>query len=197
MLLEHTHFCILEEELKSNKREQEFALGRRAACEALVGAGLRPLDIPRGENGEPIFPDGFVGSISHTQRRAGTEPRPYEELIAIAIVSNTHRSLGIDLEAKSRTVTAGSRIGTDKEFALLEDQENKELMLLSAKETLFKLLYPLCRTKFYFKDAFLAWKDDHFIAKLETDLGEEFKKGFEVEVFVKKQEEYLISYAAL
>src|ERR1700761_866695 len=47
------------------KRRREFTTGRACARVALARLGLPPAAIPRGERGDPQWPAGVVGSITH------------------------------------------------------------------------------------------------------------------------------------
>src|SRR5262245_10837885 len=80
-----------EEEFAANaveSRRREFVTARRCAREALARLGCSPIPIRSGLMGEPQWPAGFVGSITHTAgfRAAAVTPR---SLLA---------SLGIDAE---------------------------------------------------------------------------------------------------
>jgi 4'-phosphopantetheinyl transferase EntD len=71
------------------KRQLEFKAGRHAAKTALKK--LIPLfdgELLKGDYGQPIWPTGFTGSISHSQH------------LAISVVSshNRYKALGIDIE---------------------------------------------------------------------------------------------------
>src|SRR5215207_7627379 len=70
------------------RRRREFALGRRCAREALRGLGFRGASIPPGPHGEPTWPDGVVGSITHTDRFWA----------AAACYRRSYRAIGIDAE---------------------------------------------------------------------------------------------------
>src|SRR4051794_10899097 len=48
------------------KRRREFALGRACARAALKGLGHGDAVIGKSANGAPIWPDGIIGSITHT-----------------------------------------------------------------------------------------------------------------------------------
>ena len=48
-----------------DKRQREFAAGRRAGRSALAAVGALNAEIPRAEDRSPVWPDGFTGSISH------------------------------------------------------------------------------------------------------------------------------------
>jgi 4'-phosphopantetheinyl transferase EntD len=47
------------------KRRREFITGRACARGALAQLGMDPVAIPSGERGEPCWPAGIVGSITH------------------------------------------------------------------------------------------------------------------------------------
>ena len=74
-------------------RRLEFLSGRFYARKALLVLGRRPVDIPVAADRGPVWPDGIVGSITHT---LGTTSG-----WAAAAVSDvaTVRSLGIDMES--------------------------------------------------------------------------------------------------
>jgi 4'-phosphopantetheinyl transferase EntD len=47
------------------KRRREFSTARACARDALVELGEPPQAIPTGPKGEPLWPPGVVGSITH------------------------------------------------------------------------------------------------------------------------------------
>jgi enterobactin synthetase component D len=77
----------------SAKRRYQFLLGRVAANRALALLGGAPTDaVARGPRGEPVWPAGFTGSISHTGALAiGVVLRDVRVHIGIDIESITHR----------------------------------------------------------------------------------------------------------
>src|SRR5581483_11983056 len=48
-----------------DKRRREFTTARGCARAALARLGLPPAPIPRGPKGEPQWPDGVMGTITH------------------------------------------------------------------------------------------------------------------------------------
>ena len=48
------------------KRRTEFRTGRAYARAALAALGCAPAPIPVGESRQPLWPNGFLGSISHS-----------------------------------------------------------------------------------------------------------------------------------
>lgn len=69
-------------------RKREFIAGRSCARRALRRLGVGVSSIPVGSGREPVFPDGIVGSITHTRTHC-----------AVAAASRSrYRSLGLDVE---------------------------------------------------------------------------------------------------
>jgi 4'-phosphopantetheinyl transferase EntD len=70
------------------RRRFFFGLGRAAARDALAEVGIAPVAIGSGPGGEPLWPTGIVGAISHTGD------------LAIAIVGRAadYAGLGVDVE---------------------------------------------------------------------------------------------------
>lgn len=81
-------------------RLAEFSLGRFHARLALARLGVVHPSIPVSPNRAPVWPSGFVGSISHTpadpvSKRAG-------QVIAVVARSTDYAGLGVDLERYKR-----------------------------------------------------------------------------------------------
>jgi 4'-phosphopantetheinyl transferase EntD len=70
------------------RRWAAFRGGRACARAALSELGLPPVAIPRHPSGAPIWPQGFAGSISHTD----------DVVAAIVAQSPPIRGLGLDIE---------------------------------------------------------------------------------------------------
>jgi enterobactin synthetase component D len=137
------------------KRRLEFLSGRR--CAVLAMRRCRP-ETPAappaiGRHREPCWPPGLVGSITHTDR------------LAWAAVARADQAdgLGIDCEPVVAAETAReiqSSIAAPHELealcaAGLPSTEGLTLAF-SAKEALFKCLYPIARCYFEYRDAEIA-----------------------------------------
>lgn len=70
------------------KRRNEFVTVRYCARQALGELGVGPVPILKGDKGEPCWPDGVVGSLTHCQGFRG----------AVVGRSTDVRSVGIDAE---------------------------------------------------------------------------------------------------
>jgi enterobactin synthetase component D len=141
------------------RRRSEFVAGRRCAARALEpylardagGTGI----IGRRPDRSPIWPAGLVGSITHT------------ECYAAAAVSGSMRGVGLDSELLLRDEQAAeiaAAVGSDQEIrrAATEFSACDRLgltVLFSAKESLFKCLFPVACVWFDFRQARLVDAD--------------------------------------
>jgi enterobactin synthetase component D / holo-[acyl-carrier protein] synthase len=133
------------------KRRREFVTGRACAREALVRFGFPPSPVGSGAKGEPLWPAGIVGSITHCEGyRAAAVARSSSALM-----------LGIDAERN-----APLREGVWEEVAHGRERQladrglgggpHLDAVLFSAKEAIFKAWYPLARRWLGFGDAELT-----------------------------------------
>ena len=131
-------------------RRREFATGRMLARQALAALGVPATALPRGPSGVPCWPDGFVGSITHTKSQAA----------ALAARQTEFSGVGIDIEIVSRVPWAiMSKVTVVAEQRALAAAANPQLLLaliFSAKEAWFKCQFPLTRAYLGFEDAEIA-----------------------------------------
>ena len=125
-----------------------FEAGRACARQAIgrLAPDSSAQAIPRGAAGEPVWPSGLTGSITHKDDLAWA---------VVAYASDT-RGIGIDVEAvpaADRTArVSGVVLGPDEEQVgqgTLTPAERVALVL-SIKESAFKCLYPLVGRRFYY-----------------------------------------------
>jgi enterobactin synthetase component D len=161
------------------RRRRYFSLGRAAARDALAELGIYGVAIERGPSGEPLWPGGVVGAISH----AGD--------LGMAIVGSAvhYAGLGVDVEQLSRGLTARAArlVCTPSEFAWAEPEAGSSTrltMLFSAKEAVFKALFPIEGVWLGFGDAELTWRPERsaFDARLLKAAGARFPIGSRLEV---------------
>jgi 4'-phosphopantetheinyl transferase EntD len=143
---------LLEEErvLVQNaveKRVHEFTAGRHCARLALRKLGVLDFPILRGARNAPIWPKEIVGSITHCPGFASAVVCPSSVLLGV----------GIDTEiAEPLPVGISETIITSKEQQLSADLPRGvawDRVIFSAKESLFKLWYPLTGSWLDFHDA--------------------------------------------
>jgi 4'-phosphopantetheinyl transferase EntD len=125
----------------SRARRREFAAGRTVARQALRLLQHSPgTGIPMGMGGEPIWPQGMSGSLSHTSTHAAA-------LIARA---TRHGSVGVDLDDQRLLGTeAAVELMTRQEIDIViaqgwaHDVAIAQNLVFLAKESLFKYQYPI------------------------------------------------------
>ena len=180
------------------RRQIDFLAGRHCARQALQTAGfLDPAPIAIGEHGEPQWPTGFIGSITHCHGWA------------MAAVSRAARisCVGIDMEELMSVEVArsiASQIATPTETAYLEQQpapfEATLTLLFSAKESLFKALYPSIRRYFDFLDVqVVALNIDVgcMVLRLSNRLSSQHERGTRYTVAFAWLKNRVITYCSL
>jgi enterobactin synthetase component D len=179
------------------KRQAEFLAGRLCARAALQQ--LDNLDcVPAiGEDRAPVWPQHISGSITHSSGHAA----------AIVGHKAQWRGLGMDLEnvlSLERAERLAGEILTAAELqrmAMLPREQHALLVTLtfSAKESLFKALYPIVQKRFYFEHAeVLEWSENGQVRlRLLTDLSEEWRHGKELVGQFAVEGEQLLSLVAI
>lgn len=162
------------------KRQAEFLAGRLCARAALQQ--LDQLDcIPAiGEDRAPVWPGHISGSITHSTGHAA----------AIVGHKAQWRGLGMDLEnvmPLERAERLAGEILTADELKRMAHVPREQVALLvtltfSAKESLFKALYPIVQKRFYFEHAEVVQWDESGAVRLRllTDLSSEWCYGKEL-----------------
>ncbi len=180
-----------------SKRQTEFLAGRICAYEALRRVTGVPGIPAVGEDRSPCWPTGVVGSITHGAGWAAV----------VAARSELWRGLGLDVE-KRLPVTRADRLAgeilTPRElegYAALDDSQRalRVTLTFSLKESLFKALYPLVKTRFYFQEAELIHHDSsgHARLRLLNDLSDEWKAGAELNGQFVQFDDYLLSLVSI
>lgn len=113
------------------KRKVEFLNGRHHARKALAAIGKPCAGIGRLPSRAPNWPEGYVGSISHSKYFAG----------AIAARSSAFLSLGFDIEDKNRISKSLMQYILSKRETWA-NTKSKALIVFSIKEAFFKAYHP-------------------------------------------------------
>jgi enterobactin synthetase component D len=123
-----------------DKRRAEFLAGRFAALEAL--RGLRVAEAPgRNQDGSPRWPAEVVGSITHGAERALCCVAHRGELRGVGIDAERLMNEDVKLELRRRICSQGELELGAEQVSLLREHELVSLVF-SAKESLYKCLYP-------------------------------------------------------
>jgi len=120
------------------KRKAQFLAGRVLSRLAISRLGGQSGDVRVGHARQPLWPTGFRGSISHRH-----------EHVAGLATCNTDFYSGVDIEEvcterRSRAVAAIAFVEQERRFlrSFPHDPDLLTTLLFSAKETLFKALFP-------------------------------------------------------
>ena len=119
-------------------RQKQYTAGRVLARQAWAGLGLPPLPLLSDEQRVPRWPEGVVGCITHTHGWCA----------AVVARSEDVTALGVDVEAATPLdVDLWERICRPEERAWLAAHPQPAAGLLakalfSAKESIYKALYP-------------------------------------------------------
>jgi len=130
------------------KRRLEFFAGRAAAHRAMVALGISPVPVLMGKDRAPVWPVGLIGSISHCS----------EICVALVATTENYQSLAVDIEPDTdlpMEVTDLILSPTEESrLARLPKKDRGWLarLIFSAKETVFKLQYPITKKMLEFND---------------------------------------------
>jgi 4'-phosphopantetheinyl transferase EntD len=148
-LVENLHpaeqMCIKRAALR---RRLDFAGGRACARRALAKLGIGAFPLQMGEKGEPVWPTGIVGSISHSGGRCAAAVARWRRI----------RSLGLDLECLGPFEEGVIKlVCTAPELEWVQSLPGARRpmafgLLFSAKECFYKCQFPLTRRWLDFHD---------------------------------------------
>lgn len=134
-------------------RRAEFTTARACAREALAALGAPAEAVPVGEKRSPVWPDGVVGSITHTRGFRGA---------AVAWASAV-RSVGVDAEAHDvlpdgvlEAVSSAAERAVLADLAAGHPDVHWDRLLFSAKESVYKTWFPLTGRWLGFEEAALT-----------------------------------------
>jgi 4'-phosphopantetheinyl transferase EntD len=135
-------------------RRSEFVTARHCARMALERLGIPPAPILKGEKGEPQWPDGVVGSLTHTRGFRG----------AVVGRSAVVRSVGVDAEPHDvlpdGVLNAISLPAERHEIGALPAGLHWDRILFCAKEATYKAWFPLTSRWLGFEDAHITFEVD-------------------------------------
>jgi len=171
------------------QRVKHFSTGRHCAKQALVQMGIIDCEILMDEGKAPVWPQGMVGSISHTKYLAG----------AVVGLSDKISAIGLDIET-----IGGIRddlwdmLFLSYEQLFLNQLPEEEVafyatLIFSAKEAFYKFQYPLTKTFLDFTDVEMYLVDNRFEIKVLKDFPGKEKLPIAVPVHYTTQGDQLIT----
>lgn len=170
-------------------RQLEFRAGRILARALLYELGIEGFPLLMGEKREPLWPQMICGSITHL---------PDICLVAVAEKTKVY-GLGLDV---ARVLDVGREIWptflTPAELSWVDSlpqtiAQRYAAMIFSAKETLFKCLFPVTHVWIDFKDvristaaAYRRFRRERFTQYLQDDAQYPGELTFEAEFIIEK-----------
>lgn len=164
----------------SIKRRAEFVAGRICADQSLRKMGIIaefPLPV---RNRLPVWPHGASGSISHCSAMA----------VAMTAIKSGYSALGIDVEPlidPGIALEIQESVCRNDELAGLERympcRTRSLTMLFSAKEALYKALFPLAgQFKDFHSAEFCACEAGSLVLRLTHDWTSRWRAGTKVKI---------------
>jgi 4'-phosphopantetheinyl transferase EntD len=138
-------------------RKREFATGRGCAREALARLGVDPTPIGVGDRGEPLWPAGYAGSITHCRGYRGSAVARTIDLRSIGIDAEPHERLPDDLLT---TIAGPAEVAHLDRLAAGRPATHWDRLLFSAKESIYKALFPVDGRRLEFADAVVELDPD-------------------------------------
>lgn len=133
----------------------DWVMGRRCARQALIDLGVEPSPILTGSKREPLWPAEIVGAITHTSG------------FAAAAVARSHEIAGVGIDAEPDEPLPGgvlSRIANEAEQRWIAESlssvigvAHPDRLVFSAKESVYKVWYPIARVWLGFEDAYIEF----------------------------------------
>ena len=131
------------------RRRQDFARARICAHAALVALGRPAVAIGMGEQREPCWPAGVVGSITHCAGYRAAAAAAATDVLAVGLDAEPDRAL--PAEVAQLAFTAADREGSGP----LARFRNWDRAAFSARESVFKAWFAVTGRRLEFADATL------------------------------------------
>jgi 4'-phosphopantetheinyl transferase EntD len=146
------------------RRRRQFATARACAREALGELGIAPTAILRGVQGEPLWPAGVVGSITHCRGYSACAVAWEAELVSIGIDAEPNEPLPAGLlervalaSERRRVRTAGAEDPAQRLGRRSGGEEVRlDRLLFSVKEAVYKAWFPLTGRRLGLEDVEVA-----------------------------------------
>lgn len=135
------------------KRRREFTTARACAREALVQLGRSHQAILSGPKGEPLWPAGIVGSITHCEGYRACALAHAGDLVTVGVDAEPNQPLPDGL-------LADIALPEEREWLRYLARQSAEAhwdrLLFSIKESIYKAWFPLAERWLGFEDAVVA-----------------------------------------
>ena len=131
-------------------RRREFATARSCARTALAELGVTPAPVLRGERGEPRWPPGFVGSITHCAGYRAAAVARAMDVLAIGVDAEPGEPLP---DGVLDIISVPGERERLRRLAAAAPGTCWDRLLFSAKESVYKAWFPLTGRWLGFEDA--------------------------------------------
>ena len=147
-----TDVDLFPEEVESlgdavDKRRREFTTGRACARRALEQIGFGPAAIATGDRGQPLWPDGVAGSITHCDGYRACAVTRTGRIASVGIDAETHAVLPDGVFESVASLLERTRLHEGAGRGIHLDR-----VLFSAKEAVYKAWFPLTGRWLGFED---------------------------------------------
>ncbi|MFJ7910326.1 4'-phosphopantetheinyl transferase [Kitasatospora sp. NPDC096204] len=122
-------------------RRAGFTTSRDCARQAMVRLGLPPAPILRGRSGEPLWPSGLTGSMTHTPGYHAAAVAPSLDILGIGVDAEPNQRLS-NSDSLPLLSLAAERAWVGTLFER-RPEVSWDRLLFSAKESVYKAFFPL------------------------------------------------------
>jgi 4'-phosphopantetheinyl transferase EntD len=135
------------------KRRREFTTARACAHEALAQLGHPEQTVPAGPKGEPLWPEGIVGSITHCDGYRACAVARAEELVTVGVDAEPNQPLP---EGLLGDIALPEEQGPLRDLSSRMPGTHWDRLLFSVKESIYKAWFPLAERWLGFEDAVVS-----------------------------------------
>ncbi|TDT97675.1 4'-phosphopantetheinyl transferase EntD [Streptomyces sp. 846.5] len=121
-------------------RRNEFATGRRLARQSLSRLGIADVPLLSGARGEPLWPDGVLGAITHCDGYRAAAVVRRSDLFSVGMDAERARPLP---EGVFEAVSLPEERAAVAKLRHVAPEVPWEVLLFSAKESVYKTWFPL------------------------------------------------------
>ncbi|MFJ6482927.1 MULTISPECIES: 4'-phosphopantetheinyl transferase family protein [unclassified Streptomyces] len=147
-----------------DERRRSFHTARHCARIAMAQLGVPAAPVLPGERGEPLWPTGTVGSMTHCAGYRAAVLATAGDVLAVGIDAEPHRPLP---DGVLGAVSLPQERGMLAERAAQRPEIHWDRLLFSAKESVYKVWFPLNRSWLDFEQADIVLDlDGTFTARL-------------------------------
>ena len=153
------------------KRRAEFSRGRSCARAACAALGVTGQTIPVGERRAPVWPGSLVGSITHCQGLVAAAVGDRARFRGVGLDAEPLESLSPDLTA--RVASIAEREAAERSVSVVPGVRGR--LIFSAKEAVYKCVYPLTGADLDFEDVAIRFErgESSFRVEALTPLAQE------------------------